>query len=233
MDRRTLPEHQKYYVYAFVRESGIPYYIGRGCRYRAWDTKNRTIKSPKNRDRIKIVKEFLSLEEANKLECALIEFWGRKDTSPGGVLANMQEGGLGGSPGRKMPETHREIMRQAHLGRKQDEEWIRRRTAHKKGKPHAPEHKKNQKEAIRAMHRVHWYHADLGLHFFGTATELSEQYTPLFQEYTPPGMRKLGKGRAMCRNLLHKAWQGKREHYLGWTRDFTQHPLDSPEGRSL
>lgn len=228
MNRRTLAENKKYYVYAFVRESGIPYYIGRGCRYRAWDTANRTIKSPKNRDCIKIVKEFLSLQEANKLECALIDFWGRKDTPDGGVLANMQNGGLGGSPGRKMPEAQREIMRQAHLGRKQDKEWIRRRTAHKKGKPHAPEHKKNQKEALRAMHRVHWHHADLGLHFFGTATELSEQYTPLFQEYTSPGIRKLRKGCSLDRNALRHAWLGKTSHYKGWTRDLAQHPLDSP-----
>lgn len=233
MSRRALPEHQKYYVYAFVRESGIPYYIGRGCRYRAWDGKNRVVQPPKNRDRIKVVKEFLSLEEANKLECALIEFWGRRDTSPGGVLANMQDGGLGGSPGRKMPEAQREIMRQAHLGRKQDEEWIRRRTAHKKGKPHTQDHAAHLKEAIRSQHRVHWYHDDLGLYFYGTSTELSEQCSSLFYDYAAPGDRKLRKGCSLDRNNLRLAWLGERGPYKGWTRDFTQHPLDSPEGRSL
>ena len=110
----------------------MPYYIGRGCGYRISDKTNRVIKPKADGSNVRIVKDMLSLEQANELEIALIAFWGRSCLESSGVLRNMQDGGLGGSPGRPMTEKQKEIMRNAHLGRKQDEEWIRKRTAHKK-----------------------------------------------------------------------------------------------------
>lgn len=214
MDRRKLPESLKYYVYAFVRESGVPYYIGRGCGYRVSDKTNRVIKPKADGSNVKIIKDMLSLEQANALEIALIAFWGRRCLEPNGVLRNMQDGGLGGSPGRVMTEKQKEALRKAHLGRKQDEEWVRKRTVHKKGKPHAAEHAANLKEAIRAGSRCWWKQEKLGVRFYGTATEVAEKFSHL--DYTSIGERKLRKGRLLCRNELRRAWCGKRGPYKGW-----------------
>lgn len=220
MNRRRLPENQKYYVYAFVRDSGIPYYIGRGCRYRAWDTKNRTICAPKNRENIKIVKEFLSLEQANALEVLLICFWGRKDLEPNGVLANMQEGAIGGSPGRKMPPEQKELMRLAHLGRKQDAQWVQKRFQWQtdRGPVMEESHRRAVTESIRALHRVWWRHENLNITFFGTSTEVADQFSTLFYTHSTSEYRRLRAGKKLCRNLLRSAWSGKIPHYKGWTR---------------
>lgn len=215
MDRRKLPESLKYYVYAFVRESGVPYYIGRGCGYRISDKTNRVIKPKSDGSNVRIVKDMLSLEQANQLEIALIAFWGRKCLDPTGVLRNMQDGGLGGSPGRAMTDKQKEILRNANLGRKQSEEWITKRTAHKKGKPHAVEHAQNLKESIRAKSRCAWKHEAFGIEFYGTSTEVAEKFSHL--DYRSVGERKLRAGQLLCRNELRKAWLGKRSPYKGWT----------------
>ena len=218
MDRRKLPESVKYYVYAFVRDSGVPYYIGRGCGYRISDKTNRVIKPKSDGSNVRIIKDMISLEEANQLEITLINFWGRRDLDPTGVLRNRQDGGLGGSPGRPMTAKQKEIMRQAHLGRKQSEEWVRSRTAHKKGKPHAAKHASNLKEAIRTKYRCWWDHKDLGIRFFGTSTEVVEQFSSRFQDYQPLKGRPLRRGTKLGRTQLNQVQTGKVAHYKGWTK---------------
>ena len=217
MDRRKLPESLKYYVYAFVRESGVPYYIGRGCRYRAWEVSNRTIKPPADKTRIKIVKEFLSLDQSSELEKALIDFWGRNDLDFAGVLRNMQEGGLGGSHGRLCSAETREKMAAKKRGVKQSAAHIKARTGHKKGVKHAPEHAKNLAESTRARARAWWNHEDLDIRFFGTATEVVQKFSDQFVGYKPLQGRGLRAGSKLCRNSLNKVQTGKLAHYKGWT----------------
>ena len=218
MDRRKLPEATKYYVYAFTRESGVPYYIGRGCGYRAWDAYNRTIKPPRDKSLIKIVKENLSLDESSQLETLLIAFWGRKDIESTGVLRNMQEGGLGGSYGRHCSKETRERMAARKRGVKQSLEHVRARTAHKKGVKHAAEHARNLKEATRSKHRHYWRHEDLDIDYYGTASELVEEFSSRFAGYIPKKGRPLRSGTRLGRNELNKVQTGKLDHYKGWTK---------------
>lgn len=81
-----------YYCYAWLREDGSPYYIGKGKGPRAY-VKHETI-NPPERDRIAIIKDGMLEEDAYRLETALIKFYGRKDLGTG-ILRNRSEGGKG------------------------------------------------------------------------------------------------------------------------------------------
>jgi hypothetical protein len=90
-----------YYVYQYLRENGTPYYIGKGKGKRAWlshKRENGVNLLPKNQDRIQILKENLTEEEALELEVKLTSYYGRKDKGTG-ILRNMTDGGEG-STGR-------------------------------------------------------------------------------------------------------------------------------------
>jgi hypothetical protein len=89
---------QNYYVYQYVREDGTPYYIGKGRNRRAWEPHKRANGSdmrPKDKDRIQILKENLSEQDAWDLEDELILKYGRQDLGTG-ILANLSNGGRGG-----------------------------------------------------------------------------------------------------------------------------------------
>ncbi|MCG7944906.1 MAG: hypothetical protein N0C84_01020, partial [Candidatus Thiodiazotropha taylori] len=82
---------KKYYVYYWNREDGTPYYIGKGCGDRAY-RKGRDYKPPV--ERIQILKENLTEDEALELEIELIAKFGRKDLGTG-ILRNKTDGGDG------------------------------------------------------------------------------------------------------------------------------------------
>ena len=85
----------EYYTYAYLREDGTPYYIGKGKEYRAFSKHCRNCALPK-RDRILFLKKNLSEEEAFKHEIYMIFVLGRKDLGTG-ILHNKTNGGEGGS----------------------------------------------------------------------------------------------------------------------------------------
>ena len=80
-----------FYTYAYLREDGRPYYIGKGCGNRCYDNWGRCVKTPKDKSRILILKRGLSEEEAFKHEIYLIAILGKK--CDGGMLHNIQDGG--------------------------------------------------------------------------------------------------------------------------------------------
>jgi hypothetical protein len=82
-----------FYVYEWLDDSSMPYYIGKGNGKRAWQ-KTKGHMPPSDRSKIRIVAHNLFENEALTLERKLIAFYGRQDLGTG-HLVNKTSGGQG------------------------------------------------------------------------------------------------------------------------------------------
>lgn len=82
----------QYYTYAYLREDGNPYYIGKGKGRRAYQKHNGFY--PPSKNRILILKQNLTEENAFNHEIYMINVFGRKNLGTG-ILHNKTNGGRG------------------------------------------------------------------------------------------------------------------------------------------
>ena len=99
-----------FYTYAYLREDGTPYYIGKGKGRRYKNRSKNDIKPPRDKSRVIFLKQNLTEEEAFKHEIYMIAMFGRKDLETG-ILHNKTDGGDGCSGFNHREETKKKISK--------------------------------------------------------------------------------------------------------------------------
>ena len=135
-----------YYTYAYLREDGTPYYIGKGKSGRITSSLH-TIHLPTEKERIIFLKKNLTDEGARKHEIYMIAVLGRKDLGTG-ILRNMTDGGEG-CAGRVLSEETKKKLSDSHKGRKFTEEHKKKLSEAAKKKIFTKEHKENMSKGLK------------------------------------------------------------------------------------
>jgi hypothetical protein len=156
-----------FYIYAYLRDDGTPYYIGKGFGTRVWSNR-RSIRRPNNNKYIVIMECNLTEVGALALERRYIRWYGRKDNNTG-ILRNGTDGGDGVSgiiswnKDKKMSLESRVKMSRSKKGKDTwnkglsscfSTETIRAMSEKRKGVPKDEEWNKKHSESLKRLPKI-------------------------------------------------------------------------------
>jgi hypothetical protein len=148
-----------YYTYAYLREDGTPYYVGKGKNNRAYVShkrKNGIDLKPKNDKQILILKKFNLEEDAYIHEKYMIFVYGLKIN--GGLLINLTLGGDGGGKSKySIEERKKSYKNKAKEYREKNKD--RERELERK------RNKKNKEKRNEVVKKIYWDKRDMKLKY--------------------------------------------------------------------
>ena len=132
-----------FYVYQYLTDTGIPYYIGKGSKDRINESHLPWIELPPI-DRRQIIKDNMTEKDAFEYELELIKHYGRK--KDGGILDNVKLTRWVSQSGWKHSEEAKQKISEKNTGKiRTEEQKINYQ------KPKTPEHAENVRNAVKSM----------------------------------------------------------------------------------
>jgi len=133
----------KFYVYQYLNEDKIPYYIGKESNNRINESHSPWIELPP-KDRRQIIVNGLTEKEAFDLEIKLIKQYGRK--IDGGILDNIKISRWVAQSGWQHSEKTKKRISEKNKGKTYSPEMIKKYQA-----PKSKKHAENIKNAVKAL----------------------------------------------------------------------------------
>jgi hypothetical protein len=216
----------EYYTYAYLREDGTPYYIGKGKGNRMYrKSKHHHVQPPKDKTKVILLKQNLTENEAFKHEIYMINILGRKDLGTG-ILRNRTNGGEGIS-GRVVSDKTRKLFSEIRKGKPLSEEHKRKMSEARKGKNnhfYNKSHSQETKNKIRASKlgdKNHNYGKPKTEEIKKKMSLSSQKFHYIIMKdcgkiYETNSLTVFCKEHSLHRSGLQKTYTGKQEYHKGF-----------------